>query len=143
MLQNLQLVNQTLFVACILLVVGIIGLISQRRAERVLIALGVSVAGVLLLIAGMNSLNVSSSAHEIGWAVLILFVVYDTIGGSLLQSPAPASKSTQEEDTVLTLVDVERHSDPETHDELERPAAITSPATDREDQPSNDTDEDA
>lgn len=151
MLQNLRLVNQTLFVACILLVIGVIGLISQRRPGRVLVSLGVMVAGVLLVIGGMNSLTAGSSVHLVGWAVLILFAVYASIGGSLVHSAQSVSESTQDT-AILTLdgtnnrAESDQLSPVDGTDRVEATSghsATNDTAESDEDSPRNASDEDA
>lgn len=71
MLQNFQLANQTMFIAVILLVIGMIGLIARRGPIRRAFALGIVSCGILLWIAGFHSLVENSAVDRVGSVLLL------------------------------------------------------------------------
>ncbi len=71
MLQNFQLANQTLFIAVMLLVIGMIGLIARRGPIRRALSLAILANGLLLIVAGLHSLVAESVVRQFSWVLLL------------------------------------------------------------------------
>lgn len=71
MLQNFQLANQTMFIAVILLVIGMIGLITRRGPVRRAFSLGIIACSLLLWVGSFHSLVENSAVRRVGWMLLL------------------------------------------------------------------------